>query len=348
MPRHQTTDAPHPSLQPTFHRAAETLSNVSALVRREDFVCNAQKESSFSDGYWELTPLEESFRHGFWRSRRTRIYAALQETGVSPRRLVNFAQCGAQAVVMVEQKTGSIRVSSQHCHDRFCQACGQARASQLQAALKERVPQHKCLHVVLTLRSTDKPLGDQLDRLYKSASKLRQSKWWKARVLGGMASLELTRSSETGLWHPHLHCLVHADWLEQDQLADLWQRVTGDSRVVHVSLVANSASAIREVTKYVTKPVHRSIDFNPESLRILIEALHGRHLVATFGTWRSDPLIKPMEANPDEDWKVWGTINQLYAGAAAGSEWEKQALAYLNSLMPGRQRVDAPAKPDSS
>lgn len=342
MPRLATSDRPHHSIQPTFMRDVETRSNATALVRVDDFLSNSQKESSDSNGQWELSPLEESFRHGFWRARRSRVFDALKAAYVSPRRLINFANCGANAYVVVEQTSGQIGVEASHCHDRLCQACGQARAARLQLALADRVPKAKCLHVVLTLKSSDEPLGQQLTRLYKSASKMRARKWWQSRVAGGMASLELTRNASSGRWHPHLHCLVHAEWLDQAELSSEWKRATGDSSIVHVSLVSHHAAAIREVTKYVTKPVHRSIDFQPESLVELIKALHGRHLVATFGTWRADPLLAD---DPDREmgsWKKWGTLNMLHAAASAGDEWAKQALLYLTSLAPGRDRRPAP------
>lgn len=348
MPRHATPDAPHPSLGCSWTRFVETTTHVTAAVQ-PDGIFNGQKESGvYEDAHWQLTPLEENFRHGFWAARRARVYEAMKACFLSPRRLINFSQCGASARIMVEKTTGQIAVEASHCHDRFCQACGAARAGQLQAALAERVPRAKCLHVVLTLRSSDASLGDQLDRLYKAGSKLRGRKWWKCRVAGGMASLELTRNATTGQWHPHLHCLVHADWLDQAELAREWEAVTGDSRIVHVSLVEHHAAAIREVTKYVTKPVHRSIDFDPVSLQTLIGALHGRHLVTTFGSWRSDPLLADDPDREAGNWETWGSLNQLHAAASAGDEWAKQALLYLTSLMPGRERRPAPVRVDGS
>lgn len=370
LPRVASTDRPHPLYQlpeeaydkssatPPIKWDSDTSATLS-LVRDATVTFNAQKQTvepgqtapvggTIDPSTWELTPIEESFRHGFWASRRRRVYAALKASGVSIRRLINFANCGAGAWVFQDRKTGAIRVESSHCHDRFCQACGAARASQLQAALAERVPQRKTLHVVLTLKSSDAPLGEQLDRLYKSAGKLRQSKLWKSRVTGGMASLELTRSAATGQWHPHLHCLIHCDWMPQDQLSAEWLKTTGDSSIVHVSLVSNEASAIREVTKYVTKPVHRSIDFQPESLELLIRALHKRHLVCTFGTWRSDPLIKREKRTDDTEWKRLCSLSTLHQWAAQGQIWARAALMHLASLKTGRVPMPLPQRPAPS
>lgn len=347
MPRIATSDAPHRSLRPTWNRGEDEGVSPLALVRNWTEDLTHRKKESESGNVWDLSPIEESFRHGHWAARRARVYEALKGAGISARRLINFANCGATALVFVNQDNGQVELNASYCHDRFCQACGHTRAGRLQVALAARVPTARCLHVVLTLRSTDAPLKDQLDRLYKCGSKLRSRKWWKSRVAGGMASLELTRNASTGQWHPHLHCLVHADWLTQSALADEWQKVTGDSRVVHVSLVENSVAAIREVTKYVTKPVHRSIDFDHNNLVTLITALHGRHLVTTFGTWRSDPLIKDDPDAEPGNWKLWGDLHELVRKAGQGDEWCKHALAFLSSKLPGRDRVAAPGIPPS-
>lgn len=307
-----------------------------------------RNKSAFDQDHWCLSPLEATFRHGFWAARRQRVYEALEQAGVPQSRLANFAACGCAAMVKVEQTTGQIAVDSCHCHDRLCQACGQQRAKQLQLALAERVPKARCLHVVLTLRSSDADLSVQLTRLYRCASKLRSRKWWRGRVTGGMASLELTRNANTGQWHPHLHCLLHADWLDQAKLSTEWLAVTGDSSVVHVSLVDNAPAAIKEVTKYVTKPVHRSIDFSVESLVQLIHALRGRHLVATFGSWRSDPLLTSDDTRDAGNWLVWGSLHALHAAAATGDAWAQQALLYLTSLAPGRIKREPPTRPPPS
>lgn len=292
---------------------------------------------------YQLSPIEENYRHGFWAARRKRVYDALVEAGVSPRRRENYAQCGSNAWVLQNSRDGAIKTTGAYCHDRFCQACQQSRAGRIARALNARVPTQKCLHVVLTLRSNDQPLGEQLDRLYKASAKLRARKWWRSRAAGGSQTLELTRNTTTGQWHPHLHILVHAEWLKHQELSDEWHAVTGDSTIVHVSLVANSAAAVREVTKYLSKPIHRSIDFDRASLVTLIHALKGRRLIGTFGTWRKDPLLTDEAPDPDDDWHAVCSLHTLHAQASRGDTWAREAMRYLTSLHPGRQPVTPPA-----
>lgn len=299
------------------------------------------------DVHAQATPIETNFRHGFWATRRARVDEALVASSVSDRRLANFRECGSAMLVLQNRENGELKLTGSYCHDRMCQACQQARAQVIQQALHRRVPQHKTLHVVLTLRSTDEPLATQLTRILRCAARLRQSKFWKSRVKGGFQTLEITRNEKTGQWHPHLHALVHCEWLPQSQLCDEWQKVTGDSRITHVSLVENNAAAIREVTKYLAKPIHRSIDFDQDGLIELITALKGRHLLMTFGTWRKDPLLQEL---PDDDGTIWtfvATFNKLAIAAAGGDRWAKEAIAWLNSAKPGRTKnVPPPLAPD--
>lgn len=295
-----------------------------------------------------ISPIETTFRHGGWAARRARVSAALIAAGVPCRRRENFAQCGADAMVEVNSDTGQIRVNACFCKDRFCQPCQQARAARIQRALAERAPIKKCLHIVLTLRSSEQPLATQLARLYKASSKLRAGKFWKSRVAGGSQTLEVTRNEATSQWHPHLHLLVHSDWVPQAELAKEWMRVTGDSSIVHVSLVENHAAAVREVTKYLGKPIHRSIDFQQSSLVELIKALHGKRMIGTFGSWRHDPLLKDDAPDSPGTWVYWGRLNTLHEKAAAGDVWSRQALAYLHSLVPGRIQHEPPKAADSS
>lgn len=329
MPATHNRPAVHTSLSPSLpqtapHNSSTSRKKASAGVRLPPAALNEAKADAYG-----MTPLEESFRHSGWRARRARVYEAMGAGGCSTRRRCNFATCGANAIVMVESTTGAVRVQSCVCKDRMCEPCQSARSARLQRALAARIPRAKCLHVVLTIRSTDAPLGDQLDRLYKASSRLRQGKWWKARVDGGFQTLELTINKDSGQWHPHLHCLVHAEWLAQAELSAEWAKASGGSTIVHVSLVRNEASAIREVTKYAAKPIHRSIDFSAARIIELMHALAGRHLCATWGSWRKDPLLKTDAADPDEHWTVWGTLNHLAMGAARGSLWEQLAMRHL-------------------
>lgn len=297
---------------------------------------------------WCLSPVEESFRHGFWRARRSRIAAALAEAQTTTRRQANFLNCGANSMIWQSPETGELECRCIKCRDRFCLPCQQERARRLQAALARRVPLAKCLFVVLTLQSSDAPLGDQMSTLYKAASKMRQRPFWRENVTGGFQCFECTWSEDRKQWHPHLHLLVHSEWLDQAKLSAEWKRATATSSVVHVTLVQNTPAGIAECTKYLAQPVHRSIQFVPERLVELIKALHGRRLCTTFGTWRSDPLLTDDREDDPRTWLPITTLAGLVAQAARRDEWSMHALRFLESRRPGRTAVVPPPVRDTS
>lgn len=62
-----------------------------------------------------------------------------------------------------------------------------------------------------------------------------------------MAFLERTKRGE-----PHLHILLRAPFIPQDWLAEAMREMTG-SPICWIEAIANTRSAIRYVTKYVSK-----------------------------------------------------------------------------------------------
>lgn len=289
-----------------------------------------------------LTPVEEKFRHSGWAARRQRVAVGLAAAGVSFSRLENFLNCGHRCAVLQDQITHHLKPIAGYCHDRFCYPCQAARAAALQAALHRRVPTARALHVVLTLRSSERSLSEQVTEILKSFTKLRSTKFWKGRAQGGFWAFEVTKNDTTGLWHPHIHCLVHADWIPQDQLSEQWSKITHGSSVVHVSLVEKHDSAIREVTKYLAKPLHRSVEFNPETIVEVIKCLKGRHLCGTFGSWRKDPLLNADPPETPGEWKFVATLNRLSFAAANGDAWAQYALKYLAAQRPGAEPLTPP------
>ena len=294
-----------------------------------------------------LSPVAEAFFHSGWRANRAKIAAAMAEAGLPKARRFNFENCGAKPLVMVDRKHDQIRIMANHCHDRFCQICGKARQLRIAAALKPRITGHRTAFVVLTPRSNDRPLREQITAIYRSAAKLRQTKWWKARVSGGFQCFEITWNPKTRQWHPHLHLLVHFDWLPQDELSHQWSLVADGATVVHVSLVKQDEKAIRECTKYIGKIVHRTVYAEPDLIPVLMQAMKGRRLVTTFGSWRLDPLIKDEPPDPTAVWTVIGTLEYVSAKAAAGDRQSRDLLTRLSQRLRG-VTTPTPAPVDDS
>jgi hypothetical protein len=258
-----------------------------------------------------------------------------------------FANCGSGAWCQVSAAGDDVRVVSHHCHDRFCAPCQAGRAAKISAALAEHLKARTTRFVTLTQRASDTPLPDQLDKLYRDFSTLRRRDWWRRRVTGGAAFLEVKLGENSGLWHAHLHVLVEGDYLSQKELSAEWYAVTGASFIVDVRAVPDAVHRARYVTKYVTKPADASVFADPAKLAIFVAALKGRRLCLTFGSWRGVSL------DPDEPtaegWRSIAPLGQLFSDARGG---DAAALRWVEALSRKYPSLPAafggPAPPDST
>jgi hypothetical protein len=209
-----------------------------------------------------------------------------------------------------------LRMVCTRCKDRFCVACGVERS----AAFAERVAQHLAgrvtRFVTLTLRASDTPLADQIDRLYRSFAALRRRAQVKGAFTGGAAFLECKIGEGSGLWHPHLHIITEGQYIDCRELSREWHKVTGDSSIVKIKAVPDNAARAAYVTKYVTKPADNSVFAVQVMLDEFICAIGGRRLAMTFGSWRGLKL----DGEPPEDvkWISVGSPRGLMSDAARG------------------------------
>lgn len=245
------------------------------------------------------------------------MYEALKRTRRPDARIDRFANCGAGMMLQMSKDGSDLRMVCTRCKDRFCVACGAERS----AGFAERVAQHIAgrvtRFVTLTLRASNTPLADQIDRLYRSFAALRRRAGCSAAFTGGAAFLECKIGEGSGLWHPHLHILTEGCYMDCRDLSREWHKVTGDSSIVKIKKVSDNAQRASYVTKYVTKPADASVFNVQPMLDEFMIAIAGRRLAMTYGTWRGLKL----DGDPPEDvqWITVGTPAQLIADANAGS-----------------------------
>jgi hypothetical protein len=199
------------------------------------------------------------------------------------------------------------RLAANYCRDRCCQPCGRARSAQVEAALRAWVGDRSLRFITLTLKHTPHlKLQEQLERLYRSFSSLRRRNWWKDKVKGGVAVLEV-KIGKDGLWHPHLHLLLESSYLPQQGLSHEWLAVTGDSYIVDVRKVSQEKNELKYVCSYVGKPLDSSIYNVPEMLDAFVIAIKGRRLILPFGTWHKLSLESEIA-----DGGVWVCMGPLW------------------------------------
>lgn len=266
-------------------------------------------------------------RHRSWWHDRLRVYRALELAYPDKLRSVRFGSCGANAHVEVsDTDPPEYRLAAEHCRDRWCRPCQRERGRIIAANIVEHLDGGFCRFLTLTIRTRDLSLSDAVHKLYRSFAKLRQTVWWRSRVTGGCATCEIKRTRDGLGWHPHLHLLVQGEYLPQGWLAKKWLAITGDSYIVDIFAVQDGVKAARYVTKYLSKPVPASIVRNPDDLLEAIQALTGRHLVLTFGSWRG---LKLTHTESPAAWTQLCTYRELVDKASAGETESRRILSHL-------------------
>lgn len=251
----------------------------------------------------------------------------MERTNQSAGRRERFEHCGSGCFVQHSKSTDRFRLSANFCHDRFCDRCSRARSRVIADNLRRKIDGKDCVHLILTLRHSSKPLPTQLNRLVRCFRNLRERPLWKVNVRGGAYFFELKRARDGRHWHPHLHIVMQADYMPQAALSNLWLEVTGDSDVVHIRRCAKDDATFQYVAKYASKGCDASIYEQPEWLDEALTTLKGRRICSTFGTWRGFDL----DAKDDGpgDWRPICSLDQLTAAFTRGELWARGLMQSL-------------------
>lgn len=271
--------------------------------------------------------LASRFRHSGWERNRKLIYQSLRRTLQGKNRVASFADCGATAYVYrAVDDPSRFRLGGSSCRDRFCLPCSIDRSRCLATNVLKTLGKRPARFVTLTLLQTNAHLRDVLDKLYKNFAKLRARSFWKQRVKGGCAFIEVKYSEANDAWNVHLHAIVHGRFIPKRDLSREWRKLTGDSYIVDVRLVDDEARIGRYVTKYVSKPFNDTFLNRPAYLDTVVRAMVGRRLCLTFGDWRGVQLT---ESPNETDWISLGSFHDVVTKAAHG---DRECLAAVHAI----------------
>lgn len=219
-------------------------------------------------------------------------------------------ECRTQAWFARDKETGDVRVFSKCCHIRWCPMCAAAKQAYITKSTSDWLNEVKHPKLLtLTILHQDLPLKEQIDNLYNWFQRLRKRKKFKDRVTGGIWFFQIKISKTDGLWHPHLHCLISGLSIYHSTIKQLWQDITYTSEIVDIRSLIDKDKAARHVARYAARPselVNMDISKQVE----LIEAMHGRRLVGTWGIARSVSLKPPVVEDKSrwENLGSWSTI----------------------------------------
>lgn len=267
------------------------------------------------------------FRHSGWAKDRRRVYDALRACGTAGNRLRSFAGCGRHAFIYeCVERPGEFSIGGSACHDRFCMPCSRERSRVIATNVLEQIGDRQARFITLTLKSTSEPLTVLLARLTDSFTRLRRTKLWRNKVVGGVAFIEVTWACRSASWHPHFHCLVQGRYLPRKELSQAWHKITGDSYITDIRFARDNSHVTHYITKYATKTLDHSVTIDPANLREAVVALKGKRLCLTFGTWRGLCLTKRIE---DGTWIQLGSLAEFIRRASSGDSEAESVLTTL-------------------
>ena len=241
---------------------------------------------------------------------------------------------------------GTIFICQERCRSRLCPLCGRARARQLAHALTERIKvMNSPRMLTLTPKSNSLPLRDQIQNLTSNFARLRRRRAWSKHFSGGFYVIEITFNRHTERWHPHLHAIVDGTYWNQAELAELWEVITGDSKIVDIRIVHQRSRMVHYLTSYLTKSSNVT-NIPDDEIVNWSNGLRSLRMVSTFG----DQHGLPASADDDEPRQMGDVLAHLEALACATSLGDVEA-AELQSQAANiaRRRIrpgDAPLSAD--
>jgi hypothetical protein len=262
---------------------------------------------------------------------------------VPTERINRFETCGKHAwVVRSKEDPERYRISSDHCHDRFCLPCANLRSHTIARNVLGACESKVVRFITLTLRANNRPLVDTIARLYACFSRLRTRAIWKRAVTGGVAFLEVKRNESHNTWNVHLHVLCEGRYVAKERLSRTWMAITGDSYIVDIRLVETQDAAVKYVTKYASKPLDRTVTSSVDLLTESIQALKGVRLAITFGTWRGTQLTETLEP---EEWEAIAPLADIIEQASRGVPASVAIMVALKDVQSCQPH--GPPKPNS-
>lgn len=240
-----------------------------------------------------------------------RLYALVQ-LDRGGRYLERLFECRKFAYFAHNAETEKVRVISNACRLRWCPHCARAKQYFVRAQVKEYIGKiRKPKFLTLTIAHSYTTLKNQIDSLYRAFRLMRKHETIKKALRGGVWFFQLKRAEKTGEWHPHLHIVLDADFIDKKAWSAEWLRATGTSYIIDIRAIKDP----RKVSDYVARYVSRCADVTDKSDSDLLEiynVLHGRRTAGTFGTARSISF-RPRPSADDSCWRKlagWSTLRE--------------------------------------
>lgn len=193
-----------------------------------------------------------------------------------------ISQCCLFPVLYRSTDTGILAISQSRCKSRACPHCSIIRGHEVEKKIQNLIKHCDAPKLLtLTLKSSNKPLHQQLEHLKSSFTKIRRTKQWKTKIKGGLSVLEITWNPSSG-WHPHLHCIIDSTYWKQSQISQLWNKITTDSSIIDIRMIYSIKNTSHYISKYISKSCG-TLDYPLHITAELCLTMHGVRTLSTFG-----------------------------------------------------------------
>lgn len=239
-----------------------------------------------------------NLHRGQWRE-RTHVIASLLDAPDAhvQKRGFKIRDCRLIPIVYVDDD-GVPHTSMGACRDRVCPTCSRQRSLDVVERISNCIEPWRDLRLVtLTLDHRGEALPAMLNRLVSSYRRLRQSSGWKASIAGAIATIEVTRNSETGEWHAHMHVLTHGKYYPHSTLRESWRLASDGATIVHIERVNAHKAGASYIAKYVSKPAQIAT-WRPETVRAWADGMRGRRLLIATGDAHGKCVMAEKEKHP--------------------------------------------------
>lgn len=226
-----------------------------------------------------------------------------------------LSECRTRAWFIRNDETGHVRIATKQCRLRWCFFCAEARQQFITNQIYpwySRAKEPKLF--TITIRHTENTLPEQIDFLYKSFQKLRNRKFLKDNIRGGVWFFQVTFNQKTQQWHPHIHALLDSKFMMHAKLITLWDQITNGSTIVHIRTVNDPEKTLAHNARYAARPTDL-LKIPKSKWSEIFEAFNGRRIVGTWGTARKISLTpkKPEDAERWHDIGGFRTVHSLIA-----------------------------------
>ncbi|MEZ5360253.1 MAG: hypothetical protein R3F48_15655 [Candidatus Zixiibacteriota bacterium] len=229
--------------------------------------------------------------NGYMNIREFNYRPLLHRAAKLYRQADRYAGCGTEYVVLGCGGCGSALIGPKRCESRICEDCARKYAARVRRRQIEIVKalsnkgKRRLMFLTLTKKTRPgfTPQSSDIRQIINDARKLFNNFWPRKNGCGAFAVVEIG-----GHQNIHIHALVYGFFVPQPQISALWQKITGDSFVVHIEQVRQPKRYIGYLLKYITKPPHSQ---DPKELANHIDLMMGVRRIRTYGIFYNCSLL---------------------------------------------------------